>query len=284
MCRTEKMDRIGELRSCFTYFYIFGQTTYVPLNGGHFKKLLFLSFFPKLIQFLMISGTIFSCITQNYEWPHFKDYTFVVLFAMLLLNCISNSLAFYYNLTSPFSSHNICKIFAEVIQYTEQKLFITIPISRFQRCFHKKILIGILIEMFVSFIRLIVPSYFLKPITYVMYLIAFVYRTVLVLHMVMFIKLIQVVLHSVNTKLSSVIPMRRSAKRSLVLCTFQQIKWIHFKLWKISKMINSQFGSIFICLSIEFCAYATVSIYYAFVYIQTLQPTHLLLRNLFNYL
>lgn len=266
----ERMCRIRELKYCFVYFYLFGQTTYIPLKGGHSKCLLIVSFLPKLIHLAVIITNIFSTYTQINRKPSILTMNTVMLYTIFTINCMSNIVAFYLNVLTPFWSRQICDMFSNIIQFAECKMLVHVPVYRFQKHFHKKIWFGIILEIISSSTRIIVQSPVFKPMMNVYLLIIFLYKMFVMLHALMYIDLIQFVLCSVNTKLNNVAHTRWH--RYSVAITFRQVKWIHFNLWKISKKINQQLGWIIIMLILENSTYSSACVFWIFWYFET--PTN----------
>lgn len=267
------MLRILELKPCFIYFYLFGQTSFIPLKGGHLNLLLICSYLPRFFQCFILIGTVFTGVTQNYKWPHIFDFNSILFTGILLLNCISSFLIFYYNLTFPFSSKVICKKFEDVIQYVEQKFLITIPIGYFQKKFHLKIVLFALNEAITFSTSVIGSNSYYKPIACYFTGALIIYKGMLLLHIIIFIELMQLLLFSLNSKLTSITETRWH--RYSVSITFKQMKWIHLNLWKISKMLNKQFGWIFVFTVIDYGTRFTSCAYLLILYTQLVQKVHI---------
>lgn len=269
------MWKIYELKLPFIYFYFFGQTSFVPLKRVQLDKLLVVAFIPKLVYLLVIASTIYLIITQNHKWPNAFDFNTILVIAIFIFNCTSGCLVLFTSLTSPFALRTICNIFADVIEYTERRFLLSISLHQLQRNFQKKILILLVLEIISGCLRSIhLNSSLFKPITNISVVILLIYKVIMILHIQFYIDLIGFILYSVNEKLKSVTKIRRH--RYSVACTFQRVKWIHYNLWKISKMINNSFGWILVSIMIETCALACLRVYWIFVYIETEQKEHII--------
>lgn len=269
------MWRIHDLKLPFIYFYLFGQTSFIPLKGNHFNKLLVISFLPKSIYFLVLSSTIYLNITQNHKWPNAFNYSAILALAIITFSCTSGCLTLFTNLTLP--TRSICNIIAGVIQYTELRCSITIPIHQFQRNCHREILFGIFAEFISGSARTMHLSSTItifKPVANFFVSFLLVYKVIMVLHIKFFIALIGLVLHSVNIKLKNV--SRTHSRRYSVASTLQRVKWIHYNLWKISKIIYSSFGWILVFLLLENCVHASSSIYWIFIYTKDWEKKHII--------
>lgn len=260
------MWRIRELRSSFVYFYLFGQTSYIPLKGGHLNYLLGVSFFPKILHFLILFGAIITGVTQNSKWPNIFDFNSMVLIATVLLTFAADFLVLYSEFLSPFWSRTVCEMYAGVIQYTEHKFSITVPTNRFQNYFHLKIILFVLTETLSSALIIFIPNSFFKPIATYFLAILSIFKGMILLYIVLFIDLMQLLLFSLNFKLKSVTQNR--LRRYSISIVFKQVKWIHYKLWKISKLINHRFGWIFVFSIIDYSTRFIVCLYYTFVLTQ----------------
>lgn len=267
------MCRIHELKSIFVYFYLFGQTTYIPLKSGCFKILSIVSFFPKILHFLVLIASIFTGLTQNNAWPNLSEFDTIILLVILLLSCISGILVFYSNLTYPFLSRTICKMFANVIQYTENRFFIIISTQNFKKKFILKIIFSLSNQIISSLTLIIFPNSFYKPIATYFLGILFIYKVMIMTHTVFYIDLMVFLLHSINFQLK--ILSRIRWRRCSISIKFKQIKWIHLKLWKISKIINKQFGWLFLFELIDHSMRSILCSYWLFLNIHNLQNTHI---------
>lgn len=268
------MHRIREIKLPFIYFYLFGQTSFIPLKGGQFKKLLAISFIPKFVNFSVIFLSIYFGITQNSKWPDDFDFSTILLLSILIFNCISSLLALYSSLFSPFASQTICEMFASIIQYTERTFSISFSLHRFQKKIHKTILLAILVEFVSGFSRTIyVPSRILKPLANVFVSLLLLYKVLVMLNIQLFIELIHLVLLSLNKKLESVTKTRWH--RYSVSCTFQRIKWIHYNLWKISRIIVHSYGWVLVFWIIETCTHFCLGVYWTFMYMESFDKVHL---------
>lgn len=158
-----------------------------------------------------------------------------------------------------------------MIRYIESKMNTPIPVYRFQKQFQKKILLAVTFVLCSEIPRIIIQSPVFKPVMNYCLIINFVYKLFVMLHVVVYIDLMRFLLFSVNLKLNDVTEMRWH--RYSVAITFQHIKWIHYNLWKISKMINLQFGWIIVMLMLEYMTYFSACIYWIFLYLEN--PTNL---------
>lgn len=271
-----KMCEIRKLTLSFIYFYLSAQTTYIPLKNANFKWLRIVSILPKIIHFSVIVMSIYITYEINGQWVNSTDLTQFLKFSVLLSNIVSMTIAFCINLFCPFATVDILKLCASVMQCIEKQFFIKISLDQFQWNMHKNILVTLIGELFVLVCvciekRQIIGSFNLYML--------FTYKTLIVLHVVVFIELMQFLLHSVNMKLASI--TRRN--QHLIVPHLHQTKWIYYNLWKVSTMINAHFGWILTAVLLEASLYISMNIYYTFTrYIEVpLHSTNVLfiLRN-----
>lgn len=257
------MWRIHKLKLNFIFFFITGQTTYIPLKIKNKKLLLIDSLIPKAIYFLISFGTVYTTIKESYKWPYHNEYHAIFLVCVLLFFMISNFVALFINITDPFLSETLCALFANAIDTLEKHIKLNIPIDKFKVTFRNKILFMFGIDVIGGILKFIIVSAFLKPVAEMFLFISFLYRNAVLFHTVIYIDLMGLLLESVNKKLSDI---HEGSSSLIVLDCVRHVKLVHYNLWRISKTINQKFGWILLLRLVESFVFMTATIYWIFLY------------------
>lgn len=253
---------ICHLRACFVWFYLFGQTTYIPLQKNRDKLLQILSILPKII-FLLIS-ILTPILVYKYRVHGFMPHSQIILTSILSnLHTISNVFAFYLSVRKPFLSRKICGMYFDIVQTINEQLKLNISIGDFAKVFHRKIIFLVIFRLLISIGTFHAFSPFLSSISKPMVAISFIYKEIINLYSIIFIDLMHFVIFMINQNIEKI--LRNCIKHFTIIDVVHSIKRIHLNIWKVSQILNSNFTSIIVLNLLENFALATFTIFRMFV-------------------
>lgn len=250
------MWRIRELDLFFVCFHFFGQTAYIPSKVKYMKRLIISSMFFKLSHFAVafayatavvmghirrsVKNTPFNSYVQRYVGIHFCLMTFLLL---------------YQSVISPYLSLRICQHFGRLIENMRFYLRIQIQMDNLKREFVQKILSYLLVLL----LRLSLHLSFNQNDVFYCYVLPSVH-VFAAFHIILFIDFVNFSLHSINLKLEEYLRFKQPCIRIIIL--FRYLKWMHFKLWKFSEILNKNFGLSLLIILIHYFLWIVLSCYY----------------------
>lgn len=250
---------IRELDPFFVCFHLFGQTAYIPSKLKYMKQLLISSIVFKLIHFSLAFAYAFKVVTSKLN-NSVKDTSFnsYVLRYVGVHFFLINGLVLYKSIVSPFSSYRICQHFARVIENMQFYLKVQFRMNNFKRSFLQKILSYLSVLLFQCALHSILN----QPDNYSTYILTPV-NIFAAFYIILFVDLINFSLNSINAKLEECLCFKQPYVKVIIL--FQYVKWIHFNLWKISKILNNDFGLMLIIITLHYFIWIVLSSYYMFL-------------------
>lgn len=267
------MWRILKLKVCFIWLYLFGQTTYIPTRRSVSKLLMILSILPKFISAIVfIANAILYYGIRFGEKPF--DFNNVSIYVISIINILSNFSSLLLNIFNPLLSRTICEMYVVIVQYIEINLKLKISFEKFSKQFHRQLISIFAYQCSTAALRFNSYSMYSSPLASATYGITFIYKDFAMLHIKLFVDLMQFILVMVNRNIDKIV---RERNRNLTIIEIvNHIKWIHLCLCDISKMLNSSFGLIIIMCLLENFATTVFSVYSVFLYTDTLEKVQAL--------
>lgn len=265
------MSCVRELRPYFICFFLFGQTSYIPSEPNHLKHFRLISIILKLFNLAIPFGSTILFV-YNRSTDTVKSSEFNSFFSKYVIFVISlfTYLAFYTSYVNPNLAHDICGIFDRLIPYIERNLHIKIDIRTFKQRFRRKLCFKLSIEIFTSVLRYAMTDV-VSAVENSLFTIMLVINIFGIFHLILYIDLIELLLCSINRKINVYAKEIWFTKRyTKTLSTFHRLKWIHYNLWKISRILNDKFGVLCIFFAIHFSVTFVGTLYRSFVYFPTL--------------
>lgn len=253
---------IRKLKVYFVCFYVFGLTTYIPLNKNHRKMLEVVSVFVRLVHTSILLGVYILFFINHIEKLQSNDFTEIFENVMYLCGNIIASIVLYENITARYSANDICAHFASVVQRMDRNLQIKIQINKFQRMFVQKVVTKFLAVSFALLIRASTGSENVKLTIRLegnLYEISRFGLYIVLFYVVFYIDLIVIALRSINDQLEHhFYASRRYTRTSTML---YHLKCIHYNLWKISQIINQNYGLLTAILLLQYFAIFVFAIF-----------------------
>lgn len=260
------MWRIHELKVSFIWFYVFGQTTYIPLKTERLKLLLYFSIITKCMSLLIFLNVIIFIHLEFHMQPTHHhginmliNYSFVICFKI-------NILTFFLNVKRPFLSRSLLLKFNVIIRYMENQLKAKVVLSEFEKKYRRKIMIFIAYEIIVSVARIMTANYHERTARSFV-VVSYMYRTIFVFYITIFIKITGLIMQSLNLKIQELLDVDDNVDS--IIFTMKQIKWIHFKLTRILKDFNNRFGWILFWFMMESFLHLAITTFMIFLYLSS---------------
>lgn len=278
------MWRIQELKTTFIWLYLFNQTVYIPLNDNRNKFLYRLSFIPKLILIIVFFAQIITHTFRDIPQPTKNDIINKILIYSAITHFMTNLLTVFSTTFNPFGSKAILTKFALIIEYIESRWKMEIPIRAFEKRHRRKIMLYVVLQLFIIVLKLFSNPGLYSKYNLVLMGISFMYKGFIVFHITIFISLIGLIMSSLNMKIVKVLHDEPISRHSVVFL-LRQFKLVHYKLPKIVKMINDEFGWILFVFMLEAFNITASSVSWVFVYMETMTKTRTLyfLRKSFSF-
>lgn len=233
----KKMRRLSELDSIFIVFHFFGQTAYIPSKVKYFKQLMISSIGFKLIYLAMALTYAKHQIQQSvseYRVDKHASLRRYIGVHIVLLACFT----LYESIASPHLSRQICEHFGRIMQYMHFHLDIQLQMKNFKHQFAVQFLPILLLVVF----RFFAEFYISGEVGNINFLLLVFVHVVATFHFVLFVCLIDLLLHSINIKLMSYLRFEQLCMRIIIV--FRYLKWIHYNLWSITRVLNRSFGAM----------------------------------------
>lgn len=239
------MWRIRELDPIFIIFHLFGQTAYIPSKVKHMRRLLISSIVFKLIYLAMAILYAKHQIQKSFSEFHMDKHASLRRYVGVHTVVLA-SFTLYESIASPHLSRQICEHFCRTIRYMQFHLDIQLQIKKFKQKFAVRFLPILSLYVF----RLTAESY-ISGETVNMYLLLLVFvHVVATFHFILFICFIECLLKSINVKLRSYLRFEPLSMRIIIV--FRYLKWIHFNLWRITRVLNRSFGAMLAILVLHY--------------------------------
>lgn len=239
---------IRELDAFFTVFHLFGLSSFIPSKASHIKRLLISSMIFKLVHL----AVALAFASYNYQMTHnVKNLTKQSNFNLTIRKCFDSHVfmliifVLFKSIVSPHLLRQICEHFCLVIQDMEFHLQITLQMKRFKKAFARTFLLNLL---FASMIMALFPLYYLIEIIFA--IVDQIFFSCALFHIILFIDLIGLSLHSINIKLEEHLCFKQPYMRIIIL--FRYLKSIHYNLWRIARILNKEFGLLLLLLLLHY--------------------------------
>lgn len=252
---------IRELKVYFVIFYLFGQSSYIPLKTDHVKGLRIASYIPKIIHLTVpISHFILNAYNQKLKLTSF--HVIATQYSMFLV-FLSNYYPLFLSVLYPNTSFQLCEYFGNIFQYLEHNLHINIQIGKFKKNFTQLLFLKMAFSTVAFASRFAETSVFLHPMENILFTVSVFIGIFAAFHVILFISLVHFILRTINKVFKNI---WRGPKRPNDAFEFlRHLKWTHYKLWKISRALDNQFGLVILLLLLHNGLVMGFTIYRTFV-------------------
>lgn len=261
------MFRIRDFKYSFIWFYVFGLTSFIPSNRSRDKVFLIISIVPKALYafIVIISATYYL---KHHQWQTLKSHTTTILF-FTIAKILPDIFSVVFQLRTPFATQSICKMFVNCFQLLNDQLGIKADSNNFSKKYHNKIVFNLFFQLTICLIKFIIDPTHDSIEMSIFFTFAQIYHIFIVLHITLFIDLMQYFLFTINTNMNYVVQNRKGKLKLIEIV--DSIKMLHLHLQNISSLINSYFGLILIVVLLHDLAFSTFEIYGIFMHMKTIE-------------
>lgn len=252
------MWRIRELKICFILFYLFSQTSFIPIRCNQSKLLRFGSLILKIFQFFIPITLLIGDIIRGFLGSSPKNFDEFVLQFAVYFHFFCCYYILYSNMFPSFSSYHICEFIATIIQQLELKFRNFVQLDKFKKIFLRKFMITLVLQTFVLIWNLVL-DFHLESLPIISILILSCTKHASAFYAIFLIDLMSCLLHFVNKMLKEI--SRDPNKNGKIFATLRHLKWFHNNLFKFSKFINDRFGFLIIIYLMD-----NFTIFYVMIY------------------
>lgn len=263
------MLRLKPLRSIFLLFAVFGQNRYNWIFNSKWISIIFWN-----LKFFYLVFNLFSIFIVSL---HFTSYNQSVVIVLLVF---SNLIPNFIGIVEDWVHTNKVQLmfceFNDLFRYLETSMCISVRITNFADSFKKKINLCFAILSIEFILKLLLPSErFFSCYTDIVAMFAFLYKSIAVFHVVLFIDLQRLVLTSLNEKLNPVSEenpkdcLIKPTRINEMLNSLPHIKAIYHKLWILSERINQRFGCFLLAAVLSIVTITIQSAMGIFIYLET---------------
>lgn len=261
------MFRIRDLKFSFIWFYLFGQTAFIPSKRNRDKFPLIISIVPKaFLAFVVVNSA--TNYVKCYGLQPLNSRTAPRFYLFTIVKILPHMFSIGLQLRKPFASKFICKMFANSFQSLNDQLKIKTDLKIFLKKFHKKIILNVFISLAFGVIKFLIPTHDSIELL-IFFTFPNMYRIFIVLHITLFVDLIQFFLFTINTNINYAVRNRNGKLRLIGIV--DSVKKLHLSLWNISNLINSYFGLILVVVLLHDFTFATLEIYWTFLVMENIE-------------
>lgn len=158
----------------------------------------------------------------------------------------------------PNTTFQLCECFSSIFQYLKQNLHVNIQIGKFKKVFTQQLFLKIAFSIASFASRFPETLTFLHPMENVLFAISIFVSIFAAFHVMLFI-----VLRTINMMFKNIWRGRKRHNDAFEL--LHHFKWIHYKLWEISRALEKQFGLVILLLLLYNGFVMAFTIYRTFV-------------------
>lgn len=262
------MNQIRQLKIYFDLFFLIGENAYVAFNRTNRKIPVVLSYLPRVLNFIF--SVVFSVIILK-TTMFYPNFLFV--FILIIPSIFPNFSSLYGSFSQSNFSEKILISFDKIIDCLQMTLGhdfeFQIFLKRFGRKFKFSLAFQILLIVTKCSVR---QSIFTTLFVDISIGIMLLYKLFSILHVTIFISLIEFVFQTLNDKLVSTysdkncfVTMRWNEGRN----NLRLLKSVHFSCWNITTKINKRFGWFLAIGILESFASTVYALFWGFLYFQS---------------
>lgn len=232
-----KMPQIAQMKTAFILYFLFGQVSH--RNGPKLKPVFVrvIAYIPKVVYFVILIPSILILAGFHRKNPKTKQFTAISQNLAYTFFVCSNLISLFTDLIRPATSFLLYDQINYVIAYCNCRMQ-AIKVARLMRDFTRRLALGALLIVGNVIIKLVWPSLITAPVTELFIAAAATYRYVSLLYAVHAIDSMIYVVAALSRCLEGLQANPRSA--SHVLRTLQYMKWIHFRVFRVSELLNKR--------------------------------------------
>lgn len=242
--KKSRVMRLHELKYMFIVFYLFGQTAFIPLKNNKKKNILIvISYFTRSIYLMILVGTMYSLLlTFEFEHKSVEFNTLIIRFAVVLLST-SGFFVLYISLVNFHSLRKLCEKIDANIQYIELHLKSVVRINDIKRSFFRKLVVLLSLFMISTIEKYSKRIILHRTLPKILVSFSYLYRNFLILHIIVYIHLVEVIILALNQRLKAV---QKTFEFYTILHTLRHITRAHNYLCETVTFINKRYIYIII--------------------------------------
>lgn len=256
-------------QKCLLIFHLLGQNS-LSLRANKLSK--WLRHVPRTFYVLFSFGLIVRhCLIDEYT----EKPAILVLYLILALAFAINGCVFLEYFIVPNGVQKLNFAYKDAIDYLEQKLYVQIAFDRFRRMFQCNV--QIIFWTFLSTLIMKMVFFLSGDASHIEFMIIFFYyfKHFASMHILFHIEFVRFLMETVNMEIDSsqkqqeltIKSMHMQSRTSELLQTLHHVKCIHFRVWKIVRVLNIRFGWILTGLLLGTLLDITFSSYWLYVFL-----------------
>lgn len=231
------MPVISQMRATFILYFLFGHVSYRNAQHLKFPCVRLIVYIPKVVFFLILIPSILILAGFHRKNPKTQPFTALSQNITYTFFVCSNLISLFTDLIQPTASYSLYDQINYVIAYCNCRIQ-TIKTHSLMQDFTRRLALGGLLTAANVIIKLVWPSLITAPVTELFIAAAATYRYMALLYSVNAIDSISCVLTALIQCLKD---LQTNPKNTCeILQTFQRMKWIHFRIFRISELLNKR--------------------------------------------
>lgn len=229
------MSKAPELRSMVILLILFGQISYRNRQKRNNRMERIITYILKMVYFVILFPSIFMLLGLHKKHSSFHKFTAFSRDISYIFYVGSNLIALFTDLLRPSRPYLLYKQINSIIAYTNYRIN-AIDTQQIKRKFFKRLWIGVLPIVGNLILKSAWRSLFTPPLSQAFITAAQIYRHIALLYSVLIMDATNSVLSAMITHLEKLPNDRKHYNQ--IYATIRQMKWIHFKLFRVSELYN----------------------------------------------
>lgn len=259
-------------QKCFFIFYLLGQNSY-DLRANRASA--WLQHIPRTFFIFLSAGII--CWQSFFGGSSQKPGPLVVIMILTMVFTI-NALVFLEYFLVPNGVRKLSFAYKQAIVCLEQKLYIKIDYERFRRAFRCNLHIIFWAFLLTLALKVIFALYGNASINEFIFSFLYYLKHFAIMHILFHVEFVHFLLQTINTEFDPIINMFNAnrkdfeiesttkSKTNELLVMLRNCKCAHFRIWKISQILNVRFGWILIALMLATLLDISYSTYWIWIF------------------
>lgn len=261
-------------------FFLFGLSSYTPSKRfNQMKQIQFkiLKLIPKLLYYIFVGLYLF----QTYVDSHLNTVPVVEYISAIVITA-THIAVLIDDISSIRKTRRMLLILFDSVAFLKKFMKLTLCLKTFERNFRWKLFLFISIKMFLFYVKLMT----IRRIPSINLAILWIYQIIALFQMIFFIEFSTFILNSINQEIQLSfnefqIMLSIESNVNHFSKILRQIKIIHFKMCRVTSLINSRYGWFATLLLLEQIVIPCIGIFFIFVF--NTGPSEWKLRSIRNY-
>lgn len=233
-------------------------------------------------------GTLLLLVTITCIGGHLviEDYcqrqlTLVNYIKLIVTLCIATLVFTEYYLV-PNGVRKLHRAYGDVIAYVEQKIYVQMPYDNFKCTFQRKWQLILAVFVAILVLKMIFVTYADIDSAEIAQLFVNNLKQFALMHILFHIEFVQFLMRTINAELKpmSMLNVAHQPTTIELLFTLRHCKHIHYRIWRVFRIVNVRFGWILIALLLAALLDISYASYWAWVYIHKSTQEHITLHRI----